>query len=110
MAHPLPSAIYFVAICSDGVAIQKQEISSVYIDPACDLFKLIENERHDDISRMQLQVQHTEQALKDYELQLARQDLFVRRLLHRAAHVREREVVERRRVVPAVMFRTSRRS
>ena len=77
----LPSPIYFVAVCSDNPAIEERAVSSVYLDPANDLLKAFQDEKVDEIHRMQERMQEyvrkTEEAMRNvrfgYETQIRRQ-------------------------------------
>src|SRR2546427_971460 len=68
----LPSAIYFVAVCSDDPRIEEQDISSVYLDRSDDLLKTLETERVHDIRQMQEQVRRIEEELALHQADNAR--------------------------------------
>ena len=70
---PLPSPVYFIAVCSDG-SLRETELTSVYIDAKDDLLKKLEAERLSHISQLQSRVQKLEETIAadraTYESQL----------------------------------------
>jgi GT2 family glycosyltransferase/SAM-dependent methyltransferase len=59
----LSSPIYFVVVCSDDSAIEKQELSSIYLDYKDDLLKNLEAERIEQVNQLQDQLQSSLDAL-----------------------------------------------
>jgi GT2 family glycosyltransferase/SAM-dependent methyltransferase len=59
---PLPSPVYFIAVCSDS-SLPETGLASVYIDGKDDLLKKLEAERLSHISQLQSQVRRHEETI-----------------------------------------------
>lgn len=70
---PLPSPVYFIAVCSDS-SLRETGLTSVYIDAKDDLLNKLETERLSHINELQLQVRRLEERISaeraTYESQL----------------------------------------